>query len=75
MKGRLSSTIWMIVTVNVVALLLVLWLAYEAGAHSGGLGLRDAGALVEAPGHSCCLPSPSPPQLPSSPSVCSAARS
>ncbi len=45
MKGRLSSTIWMIVTVNVVAVLLVLWLAYEAGAHSGGLGLRDAGAL------------------------------
>jgi len=45
MKGRLSSTIWMIVTVNVVAVLLVLWLAYEAGSHSGGLGLRDAGAL------------------------------
>src|SRR5579883_931444 len=45
MKGRLSSTIWMIVTVNVAAVLLVLWLAYEAGSHSGGLGLRDAGAL------------------------------
>ncbi len=39
MKGRLGSTILMIVLVNAVALLFVLGLAYGAGAKSGDAGL------------------------------------
>lgn len=50
MKGRLGSTIWTLVGVNAAALLAVLVLAYEAGAGSGGLGLRDAGALGRSSG-------------------------
>src|SRR5437588_13088562 len=47
MKGRLSSTIWTLVTINVVALLGVLFLAYNAGTDSGGLPLASA---FSAPG-------------------------
>ncbi len=36
MKTRLSSTIWMLVIWTSVSLFVVLWLAYEAGARSGG---------------------------------------
>ncbi len=42
MKGRLKSTIYMLLVVNLVALFAVLGLAYTAGAKSGGLGLLDA---------------------------------
>ena len=42
MKGRLSSTIWSVVLANLAALLIVLGLAYNAGAKSGGVGLVDA---------------------------------
>jgi methyl-accepting chemotaxis protein len=45
MKGRLNSTLWTMVIVDVVALLVVLLLAYGAGAHSGGLSITDLGAL------------------------------
>ena len=47
MKGRLSSTIWLLVVINIVALFAVLILAYGAGAASGGLAIWDAWA---APG-------------------------
>ncbi len=42
MKGRLSTTIWILVGVNIVALLAVLLLGYGAGADAKGLPLRDA---------------------------------
>ncbi len=47
MKGRLGSTIWMLVTINVVALFGVLFLAYSAGKDSGGLPISSA---FSAPG-------------------------
>ena len=42
MKGRLSSTIWMLVLWTTATLVGVLALAYHAGAHSGGASLADA---------------------------------
>jgi methyl-accepting chemotaxis protein len=42
MKGRLNSTIWTVVGLNAIALLSVLYLAYSAGANSGGLSLSNA---------------------------------
>src|SRR5579863_722112 len=45
MKGRLSSTIWVLVFGMVVVLLGALGLAYHAGKNSGGLGLSDAASL------------------------------
>ena len=42
MKGRLGSTIWLLVAFNTMVLLGVLLLAYSAGAHSGGLSLANA---------------------------------
>ncbi|HUQ49679.1 MAG TPA: methyl-accepting chemotaxis protein [Terriglobales bacterium] len=48
MKGRLGSTIWLLVIFNAVALFGVLFLAYSAGQHSGGLGLSGA---FSAPGN------------------------
>jgi len=45
MKGRLSSTVWLLIAVNAVLLIAVLGLAYGAGARSGGLSLIDFGAL------------------------------
>ncbi len=50
MKGRLSSTIWLLVMVNVVALLAVLVLAYGAGERAKGLSLADFGALPPGAG-------------------------
>jgi methyl-accepting chemotaxis protein len=50
MKGRISSTIWLLMIVNVVALFAVLVLGYGAGAHSGGLGILDFGALPKNAG-------------------------
>jgi methyl-accepting chemotaxis protein len=47
MKGRLGSTIWMLVGINVIALLGVLFLAYNAGKDSGGLPIASA---FSAPG-------------------------
>ncbi len=47
MKGRLSSTIWLLVVINVAALIAVLALAFSAGSKSGGLSIFDA---FSAPG-------------------------
>jgi twitching motility protein PilJ len=41
MKGRLSSTIWLVLIVNVVVVLAVLVLSYDTGAHSRGLSLLE----------------------------------
>ncbi len=50
MKGRVNSTLWWLVATNAVALILVLCLAYGAGARSGGLRLRDFGILPPTAG-------------------------
>ena len=50
MKGRLSSTIGLLVLINGLGLLAVLVLAYGAGARSGGLSLADFGALSRPAG-------------------------
>ena len=50
MKGRLSTTIWMLVLFNVIALFLVLVLAYSAGSRSGGAPMSDIGALLHNAG-------------------------
>jgi methyl-accepting chemotaxis protein len=54
MKGRLSSTVWVLVVVNFIALIAVLALAFEAGSKStgqpGGLSLLDFGALPRTSG-------------------------
>lgn len=42
MKGRLNSTLWMMVGANAIALFAVLWLAYNAGAKAGGVDILDA---------------------------------
>ncbi len=42
MKGRLSSTIWILVGINIVALAAVLVLGYAAGVYAKGLPLLDA---------------------------------
>jgi len=42
MKGRLNSTLWMMVGANAIALFAVLWLAYNAGKMAGGVGILDA---------------------------------
>jgi len=45
MKGRLTSTVWMLTFWVVVALVCVLGLAYGAGARSGGASILDFSAL------------------------------
>src|SRR5581483_296418 len=45
MKGRITATVWKWAGINAAALMAVLLLAYGAGSSSGGLGLRDFGAL------------------------------
>jgi methyl-accepting chemotaxis protein len=50
MKGRLSSTIWLLLAINVVALFGVLVLAFRAGARSNGLSMLDLGALPSGAG-------------------------
>src|SRR5262245_35049829 len=47
MKGRLKSTIWSIVIVNVAAFVAVLVLAYAAGAH-GGVSILDLNMMSSA---------------------------
>ena len=41
MKGRLNSALGALIAANVVGLFLVLFFAYTAGSHSGGLSLLD----------------------------------
>jgi len=48
MKTRLSSTIWLLVIWTSVALFAVLGLAYEAGAHSGGVSIFQGAASSSA---------------------------
>jgi methyl-accepting chemotaxis protein len=47
MKGRLNSTIWMIVGFNAAACAVVLFLAYAAGAH-GGVSILDFSMMSSA---------------------------
>jgi twitching motility protein PilJ len=50
MKGRLNSTLWMMVSVNAVAFLAVLWTAYHAGSMSNGVGIADAPSVSGSAG-------------------------
>jgi methyl-accepting chemotaxis protein len=50
MKGRLSSTLWMVIGANAAALFTVLWLAYSAGSKAGGVGIFDAPSVSGAAG-------------------------
>src|SRR5258708_9962967 len=54
MKGRLNTAIWTLSTINAIALFVVLYLAYSAGAHANGLGIVDA-LTGSAPGKSPLL--------------------
>jgi twitching motility protein PilJ len=47
MKGRLNQAIWTLSVINAIALFVVLYLAYSAGAHANGLGIGD---VMSAPG-------------------------
>ena len=47
MKGRLNQAIWTLSVINAIALFVVLYLAYSAGAHANGLGIAD---VMSAPG-------------------------
>jgi methyl-accepting chemotaxis protein len=49
MKGRLSSTVWSVVALNVGAVLIVLGMAYSAGAKAGGAGLLDGFGTAAGP--------------------------
>lgn len=42
MKGRLGSTIWILLTANLVVLIAVLWLAFSVGSKANGLSFWDA---------------------------------
>jgi twitching motility protein PilJ len=50
MKGRLSSTIWTVVVLNIVAMVAGLVLAYGAGARSGGLSILNFASLPGSAG-------------------------
>jgi twitching motility protein PilJ len=50
MKGRLNSTLWAVILADVVALFTVLFLAYSAGANSGGLSIADFASLPQGSG-------------------------
>jgi methyl-accepting chemotaxis protein len=50
MKGRLNSTLWMVVGVDAVAFLAVLWMAYHAGSMSNGVGITDAPSVSGSAG-------------------------
>ena len=41
MRGRLNSAVTGLITMNVIGLFFVLFIAYAAGEHSGGLSLLD----------------------------------
>src|SRR6267154_2054824 len=49
MKGHLNSTLWTMVTIDVVALFVVLWLAYTAG-EQGKIPITDFGGLPQGSG-------------------------
>jgi len=51
MKGRLNSTVWLLILLNIAALFVVLVLAYNAGAKSSGLSITDFGALPSSAGY------------------------
>src|SRR5260370_40769418 len=46
MRGRLNSTVWMIVILDAIAMIAVLLLAYSAGQHAGGVGITDAPSVT-----------------------------
>jgi twitching motility protein PilJ len=50
MKGRLSSTVWLVLMVNVAVVLAVLVVAYDTGARSGGLSLPEFALLSRRAG-------------------------
>lgn len=50
MKDRVKSRVWWLVGINGLVLMMVLLLAYSAGARSGGLSLLDFGALPQVAG-------------------------
>ncbi|PYP86109.1 MAG: hypothetical protein DMG65_19330 [Candidatus Angelobacter sp. Gp1-AA117] len=49
MRGRLSSTITMVVALNFIALAVVMFLAFDAGSQSKGLGIFAFGNLESGP--------------------------
>jgi twitching motility protein PilJ len=51
MKGRLNRALWSLVAIHVVALFAVLFLAYNAGANSGGLSIGNFGSLPRSSGY------------------------
>jgi twitching motility protein PilJ len=50
MKGRLSSSVWLVLMVNVAVVLTVLVVAYDTGARSGGLSLPEFALLSRRAG-------------------------
>src|SRR5215813_10857789 len=51
MKGRLNRALWTLVMIQVIALFAVLFLAYSAGANSGGLSIGNFGSLPRSSGY------------------------
>src|SRR5437763_128403 len=49
MKGRLNKALMMVVALNFIALAVVMYLAFEAGAQSDGLGMFALGNLKSGP--------------------------
>ncbi|HET6935855.1 MAG TPA: HAMP domain-containing protein, partial [Candidatus Angelobacter sp.] len=50
MKGRLNSTLTLLIVGDAIALFTVFFLAYSAGAQSGGLSIADFGSLPSGAG-------------------------
>jgi methyl-accepting chemotaxis protein len=50
MKGRLNSTIWMLIAGNFIAVLAVMWLGYSAGAEAKVASVLDAIGTSSAAG-------------------------
>ena len=51
MKGRLNRALWVLVAFQAIALFAVLFLAYSAGANSGGLSIGNFGSLPRTSGY------------------------
>jgi methyl-accepting chemotaxis protein len=51
MKGRLNRALWTLVVCQVAALFTVLFMAYSAGANSGGLSIGNFGSLPRNSGY------------------------